>query len=204
MGPSISRRSVSYRGRKQSEGGFSLIEVMISMVILTVGLVSLLGVFGLAMSTTMTTKEDMIAKQLANETLESIMSARNSSQLSWDDIQNTGSTNCASGNSSCGLFTSTTTAIYNAGTDGLFGTSDDSSAGVAQLQEPGPDGIFGTSDDVNVPLNGYQRTILISAVTSGGNVIPSLRSVNITIQYSTTQSRQPKSYVLNTFISQYR
>ena len=38
---------------------------MISMVILTVGLVSLLGVFGLAMAATQTSQQDMIAKQLA-------------------------------------------------------------------------------------------------------------------------------------------
>jgi len=47
-------RGVKARARKQAESGFSLIEVMVSMVILTVGLVSLLGVFGLAMASTQT------------------------------------------------------------------------------------------------------------------------------------------------------
>ena len=62
---------------------------MISMVILTVGLVSVLGVFGLAMASTQTSQVDMIAKQLANEAYESIVTARNTSQISWDAIQNT-------------------------------------------------------------------------------------------------------------------
>ena len=84
-----------FRERNATESGFSLLEVVISMAILTVGLVSLLGVFGLAMASTQTSQQDMIAKQLANEAMESIVTARNTSQISWDDIQNVGSTNCS-------------------------------------------------------------------------------------------------------------
>jgi len=40
------RGSGNFRSRKQAEEGFSLIEVLISMVILTVGMVSLLGCSG--------------------------------------------------------------------------------------------------------------------------------------------------------------
>jgi prepilin-type N-terminal cleavage/methylation domain-containing protein len=190
-------------GKKQAERGFSLIEVLISMVILTVGLVSLLGVFGLAMASTLTSQEDMIAKQLANETMESIVTARNTSQLGWDDIQNQGSITCTGPINPCGLFVSTTTAILNAGPDGIYGTQDDT--GEATLTEPGPDGIYGTSDDVVVPLTGYQRTIAITPATdSNGNPMTTLRQVIITIQYSTTQTRLPKTYVLTTLISQYQ
>jgi prepilin-type N-terminal cleavage/methylation domain-containing protein len=205
MASSIIMRSGKVRARKQAERGFSLLEVVISMAILTVGLVSLLGVFGLAMASTLTSQEDMIAKQLANEALESIVTARNTSQLGWDDIQNVGSTTCTGPASPCGIFVSGTTPINNAGADGIFGTADDSSAGQATLNEPGPDGIYGNSDDVQIPLTSYQRTILISQVTdSNGTVIASLRGINITIQYSTTQTRQPKTYVLSSFISQYQ
>jgi type II secretory pathway pseudopilin PulG len=194
------------KGRlKRQEGGFSLLEVVISIAILTVGLVSLLGVFGLAMASTLTTQEDMIAKQLANEALESIVTARNTTQLGWDDIQNVGSTTCSSGASSCGIFLSNANPIYKAGADGIFGTADDAAAGMKTLVEPGPDGIYGTSDDLQIPLTGYQRTILISPVTdANGNLVTTLRGVNITVQYSTTQTRQQKTYVLSSFISQYR
>jgi len=52
---------------------------------------------------------------------------------------------------------------------------------------------------------GYQRTILISPVyDSQGNLVTTLRGVNITVQYATTQARLPKTYVLSSFISQYR
>jgi len=206
MATSIARRGGSHRLRKQTEGGFTLIEVMVSIVVLMIGLVSLAGVFGLAMASTQTSQQDMIAKQLANEAMESIFTARNTSQLTWDDIQNTGSTNCPiTGASSCGIFLSNSQQIYNAGADGIFGTADDANAGEETLREPGPDGTYGDSDDVMLPLTGYQRTILISPVyDSNNNLVSSLRGINITVQYSTPRMKLSKSYVLSSFISQYR
>jgi type IV pilus modification protein PilV len=196
MATSIIGRRGNSRVRKRAERGFSLLEVMISMAVLTVGLVSLLGVFGLAMASTQTSQQDMIAKQLANEALESIVTARNTSQVSWAQVQN-----IANG----GIFLNGANPIYLAGADGIVGTADDAAAGEQTLTEPGPDGIFGTSDDVSIPLTGYQRTILISPVyDSQGNQVTTLRGVNITVQYATTQAKLPKTYVLSSFISQYR
>jgi hypothetical protein len=167
------------------------------MVVLTVGLVSLLGVFGLSMAATQTSQQDMIAKQLANEAMESIVTARNTSQLTWDQIQNMGTGN--------GIFMTGYQPIDLAGADGIVGTADDSAAGVQVLREPGPDGIYGTSDDVMLPLTGYQRQITIGQVLDvNGNLMPTLRSVNISIQYSTPRLRFPKTYVMNSFISQFR
>jgi type II secretory pathway pseudopilin PulG len=196
MGSAMRRRAKRARTSRATAGGFSLLEVVISMAVLTVGLVSLLGVFGLAMASTQTTQQDMIAKQIANEALESIVTARNTSQISWSQIQN-----LANG----GIFLNGSNPIYLAGADGIVGTADDAAAGLQYLQEPGPDGIYGTSDDVKVYLNGYQRTILISPVyDANGNLVTTLRGVNITIQYAATQANLPKTYVLSTFISQYR
>jgi prepilin-type N-terminal cleavage/methylation domain-containing protein len=196
MATSIIGRGGNYRVRKQAERGFSLLEVVISMAVLTVGLVSLLGVFGLAMASTQTSQQDMIAKQLANEALESIVTARNTSQVNWAQVQN-----IANG----GIFLNGANPIYLAGADGIVGTADDATAGEQTLTEPGPDGIFGTSDDVKIPLTGYQRTILISPVYDGlGNLVTTLRGVNISVQYATTQANIPKTYVLSSFISQYR
>jgi len=196
MATSIIGRGGNSRVRRQAERGFSLLEVVISMAVLTVGLVSLLGVFGLAMASTQTSQQDMIAKQLANEALESIVTARNTSQVSWAQVQN-----IANG----GIFLNGANPIYLAGADGIVGTADDAVAGEQTLTEPGPDGIFGTADDVSIPLTGYQRTILISPVyDSQGNLVTTLRGVNITVRYATTQARLPKTYVLSSFISQYR
>lgn len=194
------------RVRRPAERGFSLLEVLISMAVLTIGMVSLLGVFGLAIASTQTSQEDMIAKQLANESYESIVTARNTTQINWDDINNVGSTICPiSGNSSCGIFLVGNQPIYSAGPDGIYGTADDVTSGLRQtLRDPGPDGIYGTADDILIPLTGYQRTIQISPLyDSGNNLISSLRSVTVTVQYSTPQTRLPKSYILNSYISQF-
>lgn len=209
MATSMSGRRLRARTRKQR--GFSLVEVVISMAVLTVGLVSLLGVFGLAMASTLTSQEDMIAKQLANEAYESVLTARNTTQINFDQIQNVGTMTCPITNSPpCGIFMGQSNSpvfqpIYNAGADGIFGTADDASAGEETLKDPGPDGIFGTADDVQIPLTGYQRAIQISpALDSSGNPISTLRVVTITVQYTTAQTRLPKTYILNSYISQFQ
>ncbi len=168
MDPSMMRRGGNTRLRRNAESGVSLLEVVISMAVLTVGMVSMLGVFGLAMAATQTSQSDMIAKQLANESYESIITARNTSQITWAQIQNV---------SNGGILHSTgAQPIYNAGADGIYGTADDAVAGEQTLQDPGPDGVYQTADDILIPLTGYQRTILISPVLdSSGNVVPTLR-----------------------------
>ena len=209
IGLKMSKRNRISRERKSAEGGFSLLEVVISMAVLTIGMVSLLGVFGLAMASTQTSQEDMIAKQLANESYESIITARNTAQINWDDINNVGSPNCpVNGTSSCGIFLVGIQQIYSAGADGIYGTADDVTSGLRQtLKDPGPDGIFGTADDILIPLTGYQRTIVISPLYDTGTppaLISSLRSVTVTVQYATPQMKLPKTYILNSYISQFQ
>jgi prepilin-type N-terminal cleavage/methylation domain-containing protein len=206
MAASIVTRNKFVRAGREAEAGFSLLEVMISMVILTVGMVSLLGVFGLAMASTQTSQQDMIAKQLANEAYESIMTARNTSQMNWDSIQNVNSTNCPeTGAASCGIFLSGLQPMYNAGVDGIFGTADDAASGEETIQDPGPDGIFQTVDDTFIPLTGYTRQITISPLyDAGGNLISTLRSTTVTVQYQTAQMQAPKTYSLNSFISEFQ
>ncbi len=199
-------RSASSRLRKPAEAGFSLLEVVISMTVLTVGMVSLLGVFGLAMASTQTSQQDMIAKQLANEAYESVVTARNTTQIGWDQINNVGTVAPICVNSSpCGIFLVGMQPMYNAGADGIFGTADDAAAGEEALQDPGADGIFQTADDTFIPLVGYQRQMVIAPLyDSQGNLIKSLRSITITVQYTTAQTRLPKTYIVNSFISQFQ
>ncbi len=204
-------RGLKAGARKHEEAGFSLLEVMLSMVILMVGLISLAGVFGLAMASTQTTQQDMIAKQLANEAYESIVTARNTSQIDWDEIQNNGGTQyCTDLPSPCGIFIGSAGVaqfqpIYNAGADGIFGTADDANAGEQTLREPGPDGSYGDVDDVIIPLTTFQRAIQIAPVfDASGDIEPSLRSVTITVEYRVPKLKVMKTYVLNSFISQYQ
>ena len=180
------------RNSKQDQWGFSLIEVLISMFVLTTGLLSLAAVVGMAMSTTQSARQDMIAKQLANEAMESIFAARDSAQLQWTSINNV---------SNGGIFMDNAQSINLAGGDGIIGTADDSPAQV--LNEPGRDGIVGTSDDVTLQLTSFKRTIAITPVLLAGQTSSTLRQLTITISYSTPQIVVPKTYVLSSYISQY-
>jgi len=178
--------------------GFSLIEVMISMVIMTVGLVSLLGVFGLAMAATQSSEQNAIAKQLANEALESILTARETATIPWASIQNTGAG---------GIFLPGAQPIDCAGVDGIIGTADDAACGPQTLQQPGPDGIFGTADDVFMPLTNYTRTITITEATGPpplNQPIPELNVVTIVVTYQNPQIKVQQNYTLNTYVSEYR
>ncbi|HEY7099997.1 MAG TPA: prepilin-type N-terminal cleavage/methylation domain-containing protein [Terriglobales bacterium] len=179
--------------------GFTLIEVLVSMVVLTIGLVSLLGVFVMAMAKTQSTQQDMIAKQVAQEAYEALFTARETANVSWAQIQNVGT-----GNVPDGIFTTGMQSVRQAGNDGIIGTADDSGASPQSMTLPGPDGIVGTSDDINMPLTNFRRSITITPVVTGGVISSDLRNVNITVQYYTTQSKYPKTYSLSGFISQYR
>ena len=113
--PAISMRTFRYAAE---QGGFSLIEVMISVAILTIGSIGLLGVFGLAVKATQTTQEDMVSRQLAAETMESIYTARNSAEIGWPAIANV---------SNGGIFVDGLQNIKCAGPDGILDTADDAS-----------------------------------------------------------------------------
>jgi type IV pilus modification protein PilV len=194
--------SPSRRGQR----GFSLIEVMISMVILVIGSLGLLSVFGLAVKASQTSQQDMIARQLASETIEGIYTARNISQISFNQIRNV---------SSGGLFLDGMHSAMCSGPDGTIDTADDSpcltasgavcpNGGVKCLNEPGPDGIMGTSDDIVLSLNNYQRQVLITPLLdSAGNPIQTLNQVTVTVQYTVPNSTVPKTYVINEYVSAY-
>lgn len=189
---------------KRTQQGFSLIEVMISMAILVIGLLSLLSVFGIAMAATQTSQENATAKQLANEALEGILTARETANIGWTQLNNTGSG---------GIFLPGFNPIWNPGLDGIIDTADDAASGFQTLELPGPNGIFANNcsppaagPDTCLPLTNFQRQIQILPVipAGGGPPIATLRQVIITVQYTTPQLRFPKQYVLSTFISPYR
>lgn len=193
--------SSSCRAKKQS--GFSLLEVLVSIFVITTGLVGLLGVMGMAMAATQSSEQVSVAKQLANEALESILTARETTQIQWSQIAN-GS--CTVGQN-CGIFLSGPQPIDNPGADGIVGTSDDAAAGAQTLEMPGPSGIVVTppgqpcaAPDVCQSLTNYTRTIAITPVASDG----SLNQVVITVTYTNPQFKTPQNYILQTFVSQYR
>jgi type II secretory pathway pseudopilin PulG len=188
---------------RHPEAGFTLLEVAISGAILMIGLLAMLGVFALAISTTQGVQLDQIAKQKAMDAMESIYTARSTQQLTFSQIANTGSG---------GIFTTgTVNGILTDGPDGLAGTADDGTTpqGTCPLPYqcailPGPDGVLGTLDDITIQLNKFTRTIAVNnTLDAQGNVNPDLKQVVITIGY-TDAHNHPRNYVLQALISSYR
>ena len=185
-----------HKDKQRVQGGFTLMEVLVSMFVLTIGLLSLAAVFSMAMASTQTSQLDMTAKQMASEAMESIFTARQTTQLPWDSIQNQGVG---------GIFVPGFQPIYNAGNDGMIGTADDAAAGLRTVILPGPDGVVGTSDDITMPLTNFQRKVDLTALTdSNGNPVTDLRSLTITVQYNVPGTSLKKNYILTGYISQYR
>jgi type II secretory pathway pseudopilin PulG len=198
------------RAAAKRECGFTLLEVMFSMVVMTVGLVSLLAVMGIAMASTQTSEVNAISKRLANEALESILTARETANIQWSQIANG---TCVVGTGcTTGIFLTGALPINLPGVDGIIGTSDDAAAGPQILDMPGPSGIVLSppggpcaAPDNCLSLTNYTRTIAIAPFAlAGGGTDPNLNSVTITVTYITPQLRVPQNYVLNTLISQYR
>ncbi len=188
---------------RRGERGFTMIEVLISVVVLTIGLVSLLAMFTVAIAAVNNSQEDMIAKQEAEEALESIYTARNTSQITFTSIQNV---------SNGGIFLDGPQPILDPGPDGVDGTADDLNAnpycaGPSQcLVLAGQDGVLGTADDSYLPLNNYTRTIAITNVNlPSGAPDLSLRQITVTVTYYSTQFKATqKTYSVGAYVSEYR
>jgi len=185
--------------RKQRQQGFSLIEVMIAIVILSVGLLGLVGTFATALRNTQWAQEDLIAKQKALEALESIFTARNTQQLTFAQVANQSTGGGA-------IFTDGFTQMQAAGPDGLVGTNDDVNfpangpcpAGVEGIRLPGSDGILGNADDTCMRLSYFSRQILITPING------TLKQITVNVQYTRPGVRTPRTYTVNALMSSYR
>jgi prepilin-type N-terminal cleavage/methylation domain-containing protein len=188
-----------------AEGGFSLIEVMIAIVVMSVGLLAVVASLATALAATQSGEEDLIARQKALEAMESIYTARNSQQIPFAAVAN---------KSNGGIFTDGATALLCAGPDGLVGTADDvpctTTAGVncpdggaECMVLPGPDGILGTADDVTMSLGNFSRTIAINPVLlPSGAPNTNMMAITITVQYSKA-GMPARSFQANGLISSY-
>jgi prepilin-type N-terminal cleavage/methylation domain-containing protein len=189
----------------QNEGGFSLIEVMIAIVVMSIGLLAVVASLATAISAAQSGEEDLIARQKALEAMESIYTARNSQQIPFAAVAN---------QSSGGIFTDGPTPLLCAGPDGLVGTADDVActtvagaacpgAGAECMVLPGPDGILGTADDVTMSLGNFTRTIAINPVLlASGATNTNMMAITITVQY-TKAGLPARSFQANGLISSY-
>jgi prepilin-type N-terminal cleavage/methylation domain-containing protein len=189
---------VERKPRKQR--GFTLMEAMVASVVLATGLLSVLSLFAYSLSNLQMSQEDLIARAKAKEGLESVFSARDSSQITFDQINNK-----ANG----GIFLDGFALMYDPpGADGIVNTDDDSNSASSQLDAivlPGPDGILGTADDVRQTLTNFQRQITISPVflTGTTTINNNLRLITVTVRYTVPQFGG-RQYQVSAYISKYR
>lgn len=191
--------------RRCAQRGFTMIETMIAIAIMSIGILSLIAAFGTAVGATQNAQENLVARQKALEAMESIYTARNTQQITFSSIAN-----IANG----GIFTDGPTQLLAAGPDGLVNTADDlpfpaagpCSAGPECLVLPGPDGILGTADDTAVSLANFTRQIQIGTVleADGVTIDPNLKQITVTVSYASGTSTVPRSYSVNALISAFR
>jgi prepilin-type N-terminal cleavage/methylation domain-containing protein len=145
------------RHRRQRESGFSLLETIVAMVILTVGLLGVASAIGYALMASNSGRGLTNAKLLVVSALEQMETLRNSGQLNFAEISNTPVTGSS--------FTGFPTTFLPVST------------------APGPDFVYGTLDDPGLTdptqaLNGVTRQILITSLS------PTLKRIQVTVRYS--------------------
>jgi type II secretory pathway pseudopilin PulG len=201
----MTQNGITKKMSHRRQRGSSLIEVMIAVVVMTVGLLAVIATFATAIAATQSAEEDLVARQKALEAMESIYTARNSQQIPFASIANV-----ASG----GIFKGGAQALLCAGPDGLVGTADDvgctttagaacPNGGVECMVLPGRDGILGTADDQIMSLANFTRTIAINPVLlPSGAVNANMVAITITVSYS--KAGMPfRTYTANGLISSY-
>ena len=170
--------------------GFSLIEVMVAMLVLVVGLMSLVGVAAVGITRAGQSSPMLIAREKAREAIESVHTARDTGEITWDKINNVGNG---------GVFLSGPQSLKLAGADGLVNTADDGA--VETITTPGPDGILGNGDDQVQSLVNFTREIAITSLNNDGTntVNKNLRQIAVTVKYKVNQTWQ--TYTITTYIS---
>jgi prepilin-type N-terminal cleavage/methylation domain-containing protein len=154
------------RRLRSGQSGFSLVEALIAIAILSVGLLALATGLSQGMIIMSTSHYHQVAKEKAAEAMESVFTSRDANRFaSWDSIQN---------EDNGGIFLNGAQPLRIAGADGLVNTLDDRN--ITQIEsDPGKNGIPGDGDDVL--LSNYTREIQIE--DRGTN----LRQITIIISY---------------------
>ena len=159
--------------KNRSEGGFSYIDVMIAIVILTVGILALMAAIAGSVLLSKGQETQLSAKQIATSTMESIRSAKetsDASRLGWPSIGNVGSNVDTLG---------IARGIFQVGPQ-------------AVKSDAGPDEVVGTADDTGTTSN-FRREIIITDIcdpdrpsyncATPGTAPVRIRSIRVKIYY---------------------
>lgn len=158
-----------------SESGVTMLEMVVSMLILTVGLLALAASIGYAVTVSNRGRNVTNTKLLVVSTIEHMENLRNTEQLTFGQIANVGAVdNTGAPRNFNGFPTGLQPLSRNPGPDGIFGTSDD-------LVSAGADNTYGTADDftdATLGLAGFSRQIAITSLN------PNLKRIEVTVRYT--------------------
>jgi prepilin-type N-terminal cleavage/methylation domain-containing protein len=186
----------------KKEKGFSLVEIVIAIIIMATGLVALAGALVVGITLPKRARQQEVAKQLANEIMESIIFAKESQPsgyttfdaISYADSNSLGRFISSSGNANI-------TKMLVAGPDGVYGTCDDGNTSTAFIDcagsgagnlgttlrsyttDPGSDGDYSTtSGNGSNSLVEYSRQVIITDLTPAP---VSAKQVEVNVSYKT-------------------
>jgi len=170
----LNKKSGRIPSRKDlnSESGVTILEMVVAMLVLTVGLLGLAASIGYAVTVSNKGRNITNTKLLVVSCLEQMETLRNTQQLTFAQIANVGDPGLSTGNFG-GFPTGFQPVSINPGPDGIFGTADD-------LINAGPDNIYGTADDFTDytwAVAGLQRQIAITSLSNN------LKRIEVTVRY---------------------
>lgn len=196
----------------KQDKGFSLVEIVIAIIIMATGLVALAGLLVVGVTLPQRARQQEVAKQLANEIMESIIFAKESNPSGFNTFNSISyGTNHAEGRFVSAGSNPNITKMLSAGPDGVYGTCDDGQTGsnfvncagttgslgtniLTVTIDPGKDGNYSTitgTDMVNKTqaLLNYSREIIIRDLTA----IPvSAKEVEVNVFYQTPLGTKEK------------
>ena len=168
---------------KNNENGFTVIEVIIAILILTVGILPLLSAISYAALREREAEQRNTARQLTNAALESIFAVRDLQQVGGAaagpatalDTWETAVANTTPA-TPLGVFLSGYNPIReDSGRDGIEGTADDACNSVSCVV-----GAYTNSSQI---IKGYEREIIITNIFEGASTVSNRRRVVVNVRY---------------------
>lgn len=163
------------------EKGFTYIEVIIAILIMTIGILACLSAISFAMLREREAEQRNTARQMVSSALESIFAARdlrnNNALNTWTSLNNDTAM-------PAGIFASNWTPIrMEAGLDGIHGTADDACAS-------GTNCTVGGYTNTSAEMDGFERRITFSNVVEPGIAVVRKKRIEISVRYFVGQAER--------------